>query len=142
MIAHPLDAGFFVSAWTRNIKTTSQKWATVQIFRGNYEAAEALALSIQRKHGAHDAVVFLLSRDQLEAQIALLDAVVFAGIPQGIPSDCGFELSTPEICSWPWLAAKLAMGRTSHSSCGLERFNLHQRSHGAYFGWTLTRGLH
>jgi hypothetical protein len=130
-----------VTAVTRDVDKSRKTWPEVNAVFGDYTSPESLAVAFRDEDGPYDSLISLLNRDQVEAQITLLDAAVLAKIPHVVPSEFGFDLCTPEIRSWPWLSAKVAM----------EDYLLHLAKNGqltytaihvgVFFDWALERGI-
>lgn len=141
VIRHLLRVGFTVTTVTRNVDKTLQTWPSISAIHGDYTSAKRLAQSLEAGPRPFDAAVSLLNRDQLDAQIRLLDAIAIAKIPHVIPSEFGFDLSTPEIRSWPWLSAKLAMEEHLLKLAAESCFTYTGIHVGAFFDWALERGI-
>jgi nucleoside-diphosphate-sugar epimerase len=141
VIRNLVRAGFLVTVVTRDVDKSRETWPEVRAILGDYTSPETLANAFRDEHEPYDSVVALLNRDQLEAQITLLDAAVLAKIPHIIPSEFGFDLSTDEIRSWPWLAAKVAMEDHLLKLAKYGKLTYTAVHVGAFFDWALERGI-
>lgn len=86
-------------------------------------------------------LISLLNRDQVHAQIAVLDAAALAGIPHIIPSEFGLDLSTPAKRAMPCFATKIAMEDHLLRLAGEGKFTFTAIHTGFFFDWGLGRGL-
>jgi hypothetical protein len=106
VIKHLLAKAFEVTALTSKPDQVKEKYGDqVQARKANYSSVDTLAQSL---HDC-DALVILLNRDSLDAQILLIDAAVAAGVPHIIPSCFGQDTRMEEWRTNPAVQSKVKM---------------------------------
>ena len=108
VIQHLQRASFNIALLTRNVEKTNRTFPDLTATYANYASVDELTEQL-RSIGKHDAMVILINRDEIEAQINLVKAVVAAGIPHVIPSSFGLGISDPTVLALPPLHSKAKM---------------------------------
>ena len=106
VIKHLLAKAFRVTALTSKPDQVKEKYGDqVQARKADYSSVDTLA------HSLHDcdALVILLNRDSLDAQILLIDAAVAAGVPHIVPSCFGQDTRMEEWRTNPAVQSKVKM---------------------------------
>lgn len=89
---------------TRDLKKTREHFPDIDAVETDFATVEALASVLTP--GNFVSLVILTKRDQLKAQMMLVDAAVEVGIPHVIPSAFGIGPTNPEVRKWPVLSLK------------------------------------
>ena len=106
VIKHLSKKAFEVTALTGKPDQVKQKYGDqVQARKADYSSVGTLVPSLQDC----DALVILLNRDSLDAQIMLIDAAVAAGVPHIIPSCFGQDTRMEEWKTNPAVETKIRM---------------------------------
>ena len=106
VIKHLLAKAFEVTALTSKPDQVKEKYGDqVQARKADYSSVDTLAQSLQEC----DALVVLLNRDSLDAQILLIDAAVAAGVPHILPSCFGQDTRMEEWRTNPAVQSKVKM---------------------------------
>lgn len=94
MVSHLLEINVEVTILTRDPKKSAGHFPTVvRILEADYSSPEKLSCLLK----GHDSVIILINRDQVDAQIAAIDAAIAAGVPHIIPSSFGLDNTIPEV---------------------------------------------
>ena len=102
---------------------------------------EALTKVLQQDVGHQDALVMLLNRDQVQAQLDLIDAAIAAGIPHIIPSSFGIGTRDLNVRITPIGEGKARMEDhvVKKAEEGTVTFTSIQT--GVFFDWALNLGV-
>ncbi|CAK4010528.1 Hypothetical predicted protein [Lecanosticta acicola] len=106
VIKRLLDAGFTVTALTRDPNETVKKYSpkSFNTILADYGSVDGFEATLQARN--IDAVVCLINRSELQAQTNLVDACIAAGISHIIPSSFGNDLRDPALRGLPSLKQK------------------------------------
>jgi uncharacterized protein YbjT (DUF2867 family) len=139
VIKHLKENGFEITLLTRNLSKTKEAFPSLPAVEADYDSLEALTKALTEDVGAQDAVVSLINREELQAQINLIDAAIAAKIPHLVPSS--FGLGTRE--SWshelPILKAKTEMEDYVVAKARAGEITYTGIQTGAFLDWALER---
>lgn len=108
VIQHLTKADFDITLLTRNPKKASKTFPTpVKAVLANYNSVDQLAAVL--REGKFDALVILINRIEVDAQIKVIDAAVAASVPHIIPSCFGIDTRPRQVRSQPMVKEKVAM---------------------------------
>lgn len=112
VIKQLLDLDYSVTLITRDATKTRQRFNSyvtatdkVKVEEADFSSAESIAPLLRK----HQSVVILINRNELEAQIKVIDAAIEARVDQIIPSSFGLDTSIPEVRANPAVAEKVQM---------------------------------
>jgi hypothetical protein len=139
VVKHLEKAGFEITLLTRNLSKTKETFPSLPAIGADYDSLEALTKALKEDAGAQDAVVSLINREELQAQINLIDAAIAANIPHLVPSS--FGLGTRETWSHelPILNAKTEMEDYVLAKAGAGEITYTGIQTGAFLDWALER---
>lgn len=132
---------FNVTLLTRDAKKTSHTFPGLRVVHADYDSVDALTKVFREKVGPQDAVVVLINRNKVRAQINVMEASVSAGITHIIPSCFGIGTRNPLICSTPIWETKKKMEDWVIENAEKGRFTFTGVQNGVFFDWALEHGV-
>jgi hypothetical protein len=137
-----MENDFNVTLLTRNLEKTNSAFPEVNAIHVNYDSTDKLTALLRNDTGRQDALIILISRDEAQAQINLIDAAIAVGISHIIPSAFGSTTTHPGMRESPVLEAKARMEDYLVQKAKVGRLTYTQVQNSAFFDWALDRGIY